>query len=180
MHWEFFIEETFPFPLCNSPLGLQFTTLKQMDSKFFFSSKFNVFKKGKILPGITQYMLDNVWSLSAWYHPMNLSCSSESMTWQSSIVPFSLQSFYVMMFQPRKINDSELKTCKQEQEHINTLFQGKLPRLVFLIKLQDSLWVTIAKIYDILKHSSIIEISPLNWNLGDLPTSNHVHNLIEP
>ena len=41
-----------------------------------------------------------------------------------------------MMCQPRKIRDLDLRTCRQEQEHVKDMLNGKWP--VFNIKLKDS------------------------------------------
>jgi hypothetical protein len=86
-----------------------------VDNKLFSSNKLNVFKKGKILPGIMQCMLENVLMTQSMEPPY------ESVTLQqiydlkllqhSHVVPLSLLSFVVMMFHPRKITEYELEAC---------------------------------------------------------------------
>jgi hypothetical protein len=42
------------------------------------------------------------------------------------------------MFQPKKVNESDLKTSRREQEHVKDMFSSILPKPVFGIKHPDS------------------------------------------
>ena len=138
LHWR----DIHIFPLLRATWSTIYNIKSYVDNKLFSSNKLNVFKKGKILPGIMQCMLENVLMTQSMEPPY------ESVTLQqiydlkllqhSHVVPLSLLSFVVMMFHPRKITEYELEACNWEQAHVKAMFNGKLSCPVFHIKLQDS------------------------------------------
>jgi hypothetical protein len=91
-----------------------FNIKANLECKYFSDHKYNVFKKGKIFAGQKQYSLDNVVMSDELYPPSEPTLITHIYDTNplciAELVPISFQTSYVLMLQPRKIPESDLKT----------------------------------------------------------------------
>ena len=90
--------------------------------QYISDQKYNVFKKGKIFMGQRKHSLDNVDVSDELYPPCIYDLKPLRI---AELVPISFQTFYVLMLQPRKIRESDLKTYFCEQNNVLSFFREK-------------------------------------------------------
>ncbi len=101
--------------------------IKECNTDKTFDSR-QIFKKGNILPGITQYSLDNIFMTKKTAEPYD----GIPLQWiydlkplqNSGPVPLRIHTFLVMIFQPRKINTSELKSYSCQLENVTNILHS--------------------------------------------------------
>jgi hypothetical protein len=99
---------------------------KHIDKKFFSMKRFVIFKAGKILAEINLNTLDNVCMTIGTqppYHPTPLNKIYNLKPLRTvEHLPLSFFMFFVVVFKPRNIQDSELKPWSHEIDY----FQQKV------------------------------------------------------
>ena len=130
-------------PLIPVNWAFLFNIKANLECKYFSDHKYNVFKKGKIIVGQRQYSLDNVVMSDELYPPFKptlITCISDlKPLCIAEQVPISFQTFYVLMFQPRKIRQSDLKTYLREQKNALSFLDDKLRWPVFKIPVPETI-----------------------------------------
>jgi hypothetical protein len=105
-------------PLIPAMWAILYNVKKHMDEKFFATQCIDVFKAAKIMAGINLNTLDNICMTTNTqppYHPMLLSKIYDLKPLQTvEHIPPSCFTFFVVVFKPRNIQDSELKPWRHE------------------------------------------------------------------
>ena len=100
-------------PLLPAMWAILYNVKKHIDEKFFSMKHIDVFKSGKLLAGINMNTLDNVCMTTDAqppHHPMPLNkIYNLNPLWTVEHLPLSFFTFFVVVFKPRNIQDSELK-----------------------------------------------------------------------
>ena len=113
-------------PLLPAMWAVLYNSKKHIDDKFFSIKRINVFKAGKILAGINPNTLDNVdmtTNEQPPYNPTPLNKIYDLKPLRTvEHLPLSFFTFFVVMFKPRNIQDSELKPWRREMDY----FQQKV------------------------------------------------------
>ena len=124
-------------PLIPVTWALIFNIKANIESKYFSMKKLNVFKRGKILAGQKTNTLDNVLMsdlLEAPFDPTPLSCIYDLKPHRvAERVPLGISTFYVLVFQSRKIRDRELRVFTRERKLVMSIYADKMSRPVFKI-----------------------------------------------
>ena len=117
--------------------SLVFSIKANIDCNYFSDKQLNVFKKGKIFPGQKTNTLDNV-VMSEEMHPP---CGTKTITRIYDLkplrvadqVPIGIPTFYVLVFQPRKIRELDLKVYNRDKKYVRESVLAKLRTPIFKI-----------------------------------------------
>jgi len=119
-------------PLLPAMWAIIYNVKKHIDEKFFTTKCIDVFKAGKIMAGINLNTLDNVrmtTDIQPPYHPTPLDKIYDLKPLRTvEHIPISFFTFFVVVFKPRNIQDSELKPWSREVDY----FQHKVVPMVRL------------------------------------------------
>ena len=112
--------------------AILYNVKKHINEKFFTTKCIDVFKGGKIMAGINLITLDNVrmtTDAQPPYRPMPFDKIYNLKPLRTvEHIPLSYFTFFVVVFKPRNIQDSELKPWRREVDY----FQQKVTPMVRL------------------------------------------------
>jgi len=124
-------------PLLPATWSLVFNIKANIDCKCFSDKQLNVFKKGKIFPGQKTNTLDNVVMSEEMHPPFETKTITRIYDLKplrvADQVPIGIPTFYVLVFQPRKIREQDLKVYNRERKYVRESVLPKLRSPIFKI-----------------------------------------------
>jgi hypothetical protein len=129
-------------PLLPAMWAILYNVKKHINEKFFSMKRIDIFKAGKILAGININTLDNVHmtiDTQPPYHPTPLNKIYDLKPLRTvEHLPLSFFTFFVVVFKPRNIQDSELKPWSREIDYFQqkVIPKVRLPLINIMLPLQ--------------------------------------------
>ena len=124
-------------PLLPATWSLVFNIKANIECNYFSDKQLNVFKKGKIFPGQKTNTLDNVVVSEEMHPPYETKTITRIYDLKplrvADQVPIGIPTFYVLVFQPRKIRELDLKVYNREKKYVRDSVLSKLRTPIFKI-----------------------------------------------